>query len=713
MNESINNIPFFSPFSSPITTVKSFENTKELPFYFKFIRRKTFDYQISLSELSQSAEKNQIIVIFPFFVINPLGKFKKFWNFIMLLTLLYLLFVYPMRLAFTTMSEDLQDGSIYLDFAMDTCFFVDIFLNFFTAFEDKQGKLIYRPMNIAMGYFFTWFFIDLLTAIPFYWLICVEEDLEIKTYLFYLIKGPQQLKFLSILRIFKFFRLYPHTRQIEQFLLKKLRINPQIYLILKFLSIITLTIHLSSCLWFFLCDLEGKSQLSWIYLNDLKISSFSFIDQYIASQYFIVTVLMSVGYGGTMVPVTNLEKSYFVISIFFAMGMFGYIMGMCITLFSQKPSIRARTFITIKQFLDDFTVKFRVSRILHWKMLFSSQKSCFFNNNILESYQEKLLNQLPLELHYEVLSYIYKDLLNSFEFFLDKPMSFITQLLPIMKPSYFSSGDEVYKQGDPANFIYFLQKGRAVTCCKDKNGVERANIYIKGTYFGEVDILLNQERLENCYAETELKLLRINKSQFLPLLSQYEAIQEEIVLLANKRAETRKTNRKAKFKALLPRSYWIWQKNKDCLECSIEDAHLSQRRSTIRQSILDGNMDFRNGLVKTRFSSKMNDFQKILQKKNTLNSILKFSNQGVEEDVEIEDGEIEEIAKEKFGGFLKEEIGICEERKEVLKVFEMMEERGKKKEGKKWDGEELERIYEVAVEANEILKNFLKGSDIY
>ena len=416
------------------------------------------------------------------------------------------------------------------------------------------------------------------------------------------------------------------------------------------------------------------------------------------------------GYGGTMIPTTNFEKIIFVSIVFFALGMFGYIMGTFITLFSNKISYMAQVFVKLQQYLDDFTVKFRVSKILHWKMLFSFQKSCFFNYNILESYEKKFLNLLPLSLHYEILTFIYCDLFKHFEFLIDKPMSFITQLLPSLKPVYYSIGDEVYKQGDPASCIYFVQKGRVVTCCEDDNGVERAQIYSEGTYFGEVDIILHQERLENCYAETELKLLRISKYNFLSLLDHFDEIKNEVIKNAKKRSEIRNLYRKSTNSnaALLPKSYWIWRKNKECFECSIEDAHLSQRRSVIRKSILDGT-NSRREFSATSLSSKSS---KWLNRKATLAKIAKFVGKGIDPEVEIEDGEIDKIAKEKLAGIMKEELGFCKTRSEILRIFEIIDEneqiQEKRKKLKNWGSkEELDKIFETTIEVSDILKEYL------
>lgn len=723
MNESFNNnesiIPSLSshkqkPFNLNVKSTDSFPDSSLIvPPPFNFTIQKTFSCQISLSELSQTLEKSQTLVLFPYYVINPLGKFKKIWNFIMLLAIFYTLWVYPARLAFNSFILAWDDGSIYLDIAIDICFLWDIFLNFFSAFEDKQGKLVYQFSEIMISYMKTTFIFDIITTIPFYWLIPIsegEESNQNQDALFF--QAYKEIKILSILRILKIFRFKSFNRQIEHFFLKRLKIRQQIYLILTFICLIVFTMHLSACIWFFLCQLEDVDNLpnSWIFANDLQPSNSYVFEQYITSIYFVLTILMSVGYGNEA-PRTEREKIIFVITVFFALGMFAYIMGMCIRLFNNKASNVVQFFGKIKVFLEDFTIKFRISKVLYWKMLFSFEKSCFNGHNNLQIYQEKLMKHLPLELHYEVLNSIFNDLSHEFSFFLDKPKSFITQLIPYLKPSYFSPGDEIYKNGDPASHIYFIQKGRAITCCEDDNGVERAQIYIKGTYFGEVEILMKHERSENCFAEEELRLLKLEKSFFLRLLEEFEDIKSEMMALAIKRSYIRKRDKKSnlKKKPLLPRSYWIWSKNKECLENSIEDTHfnLNERKSVIRKSIVEwcpasrsGN---RNPLLKK--SKKAIHLAKIVKFTGTTSDLK-------ENDVEIEEKEIEIIGKEKIAGFFRDEEGFVEDRKDIMDVFQILEERENiKRENKKhcgWKEKELDEIMDYSMNVNEILKMFLK-----
>lgn len=68
----------------------------------------------------------------------PDGKFVTAWSLFLIVGLLYTALSHPFELAF------LEEHTIFGKFAdilMDTVFFLDIFIQFITAFEDVDGTL--------------------------------------------------------------------------------------------------------------------------------------------------------------------------------------------------------------------------------------------------------------------------------------------------------------------------------------------------------------------------------------------------------------------------------------------------------------------------------------------------------------------------------------------------------------------------------------------
>eukprot|EP01017_Pseudomicrothorax_dubius_P040983 TRINITY_DN6509_c0_g3_i1.p1 TRINITY_DN6509_c0_g3~~TRINITY_DN6509_c0_g3_i1.p1 ORF type:complete len:344 (-),score=107.75 TRINITY_DN6509_c0_g3_i1:104-1069(-) len=168
----------------------------------------------------------------------------------------------------------------------------------------------------------------------------------------------------------------------------------------------------------------------------------------------------------------------------------------------------------------------------------------FFNQklNLIEQYnQENLLNDLPISLYGDVCKHVFKELISKIDFFFDKPNGFITAILPHLKPIALSVGDELYRMSDHASEIYFITKGRVISQCLDREGKLRSQIYVEGSYFGEVDIIFKRARTSNAIAETEVELWKINKEEFLRIVEKYPEIYMEVVNLAYKKENFRGT----------------------------------------------------------------------------------------------------------------------------------------------------------------------------
>ena len=104
-------------------------------------------------------------------------------------------------------------------------------------------------------------------------------------------------------------------------------------------------------------------------------------------------------------------------------------------------------------------------------------------------------------------------------------------------------GNQVYKKFEPASEIYFLIKGRVAMLNSDN--LATALFYFEGAYFGEIDVLYRRCRTETAYAETNLELWKISKSDFLCILEDFPDVKQEVKALADQRETARIINLKA------------------------------------------------------------------------------------------------------------------------------------------------------------------------
>ena len=93
----------------------------------------------------------------------PQSRVKMVWNLIMILLLMYTATYVPYKTAFL---DDTSQGLFVFDIFVDTLFFLDIFVNFFSGYE-VGDHVETRKGKIAKKYLKSWFTLDLLACLPF------------------------------------------------------------------------------------------------------------------------------------------------------------------------------------------------------------------------------------------------------------------------------------------------------------------------------------------------------------------------------------------------------------------------------------------------------------------------------------------------------------------------------------------------------------------
>lgn len=76
----------------------------------------------------------------------------------------------PYDIAFPDVQQNNLIFAISLH-TVDSFFFLDICISFFTAFFDEDENIVDKFKLIAINYLLSWFFIDLISIIPIDWIL--------------------------------------------------------------------------------------------------------------------------------------------------------------------------------------------------------------------------------------------------------------------------------------------------------------------------------------------------------------------------------------------------------------------------------------------------------------------------------------------------------------------------------------------------------------
>ena len=79
----------------------------------------------------------------------------------------------------------------------------------------------------------------------------------------------------------------------------------------------------------------------------------------------------------------------------------------------------------------------------------------------------------------------------------------------------------VYSQNSSSNRIFFIKKGSVAMYSNDYDN-HPVMIYEKGSFFGEIEVFLNQKRLFSCRAIENLELLVMDKVNFTKLFGRHK-----------------------------------------------------------------------------------------------------------------------------------------------------------------------------------------------
>ena len=97
-------------------------------------------------------------------ILMPESDLISYWNVIMMFLLLYTATYVPFKTAFIDESPNYVNN---IEFSIDSLFFVDIVVNFISAYETADKNIEFRLSFIAWMYIRTWFLFDVFSCIPF------------------------------------------------------------------------------------------------------------------------------------------------------------------------------------------------------------------------------------------------------------------------------------------------------------------------------------------------------------------------------------------------------------------------------------------------------------------------------------------------------------------------------------------------------------------
>ncbi|KAE9229041.1 hypothetical protein PF005_g1482 [Phytophthora fragariae] len=340
-------------------------------------------------------------------------------------------------------------GSICVDRMSDVLFVLDVVLSFFTTYVDETGVEIVDRKEIRRHYLKTAFFVDIMATIPFDFVIeAVAAGNAFKS--LRLIRTLKLIKLLRLMRLSKLLKM--NSQWMAEF-----DINVDTVRLLKLLAPVMIIAHYVGCIWYYMSADRDPNDAWWGGKNVYFEYPDSIQSKYIASIYWAITTMTTVGFGDIF-PINDLEKGYCILVLIGGTTLFAYVVGTVIEVASNSKSLMNREHEMVQRvnaYIKERGVssEFIVACQEHLRFV-DSEKTLFVESSLLDALSYSLRSELTLILNGGVVSKI--------RFFDKKPKWFLTLILPRLVPQFFLEGDILIYQDNPVSGIFFLMNGAVI-----------------------------------------------------------------------------------------------------------------------------------------------------------------------------------------------------------------------------------------------------------
>ena len=432
------------------------------------------------------------------------SKFKRYWDHLMTLLILYVAMISPFKISF--IEDDDFPWWTYFDYFIDIFFFLDIVFTFFTPYYNKY-ELVVSKKKIASNYLSLWFWLDLTSIIPFELARNTNNVLRI---FLELLQFQRLYRLLKVTKMLKTLRIERKGDTVFGRLLMRMSKSDSIFInILPIYAAGLFMAYMFSCLWHFV-PRENPGPRSW--LVRYGYGGESTHDKFWAAVYYIYSTITTTGYGD-IIPNNRQE---------FAMTLFFMACG--VTLNSLIFSTILSRIKKRREFLEKFTTKRlylqqikkktlllngKIGDMIYKDMLMILDEAQ--NSALVKEKMPEFRNVRPndvRELSIEVCERLHR--FDKLAFFQSLPKLLWYRFYEEMERRVYHKGDIIFEKGAIANAFYVIRKGKVwFMQSEDKEG--SLPFMEVDSYFGEFELFDNRKRHWTVMAATPCITYTITK----------------------------------------------------------------------------------------------------------------------------------------------------------------------------------------------------------